>query len=349
MVQRIVNSEYWHTLFNDAAILLVLVGGAAILFFGIPDFNNKQVVEPYQLKKLSLLDSDQATFPLIGSHYRVATLEQFRLGQFDQSGLIMQVAHYTDTKSKQHSAIVYEPAVVTDDTEITTLETQLQTLRQQAWEAAFESIRQGSDQNSLFLTWWDNAQRVHLYTGRNTWAKAPLAEAFSGTEERSLWSQLGGGFAENDWHLKQLARWLSMDAEQALNEIRTQIQQPEYYLLVSMDDLVRLSEISALSAQTLPFETRLFPPGDNIHTLISGVKRWANETGNGHYLVQELPAGRIRAWRITSTEGENTLLARLLPFTSSLAEPLADTELVYRSSDWSGYVSVHRINPMNPL
>lgn len=345
MVRRVERSKYWWTLVNDAVILLILAGGAVILFFGLPFSDDPPVAELYQLEKLSELDADEADFPLIGSHYRVTTLEQFSLGQFDQTGLLMQVAHYADTSDEQHSAIVYEPAAVTRDADIPTLETKLQSLRQQAWSAAFESIRQGSDQNSLFLTWWDNAQRVHLYTGRNIWTKAPVTDAFSGTEERVLWSQLGGDFAENDWHLKQLARWLSMDAEQALEEIRAQIQQPEYYLLVGMDDLVRLSEISALSGQILPFETRLFPPGDNIHTLITGVKRWADEKGNGHYLVQKLPVGRVRAWRITSPEGENTLLARLLPFTSSLAKPLSGTELVYRSSDWSGYLSIHRITP----
>ena len=349
MARSVEKSKYWWTLFNDAVILLILTAGVVILIYGVPGFNDKQTDEPYSLEKQSQLEADEANFPLIGSYYHVDTLEHYSLGQFDQGGLLIQVAHYTDARDKPYSAIVYEPAALANTTEITPLETQLQALRQQAWNTAFNSIRQGSDQNSLFLTWWDNAQRVHLYTGRNTWAQAPLAEAFSSTEERALWHQLGGGFADNDEHLKQLARWLSMDAEQALDEIRTRIQQPEYYFLVSMDDLVRLSEISALSGQTLPFETRLFSPGDNIHTLISGVKQWANEKGNGHYLVQKLPAGRVRAWRISRAEGENTLLARLLPFTASLANPLSGTELVYRSSDWSGYLSVHRISPVHPL
>jgi hydroxylamine oxidation protein HaoB len=56
--------------------------------------------------------------------------------------------------------------------------------------------------------------------------------------------------------------------------------------------------------------------------------------------VQALPNGGTRAWRITREEGTKTLLARLLPFTTSLAKPLDKLSLVYQSP-WGGYLSVY--------
>jgi hydroxylamine oxidation protein HaoB len=113
------------------------------------------------------------------------------------------------------------------------------------------------------------------------------------------------------------------------------------YWLACLDDLARLSEIEALGGAKLPFEARVFPAADNIHGQIAEARRWAGEAGPGAYLAQQLPGGGARVWRITREAGTKTLLARLLPFTSSLAQPLAKLSLVYQSS-WGGYLSVYQ-------
>jgi hydroxylamine oxidation protein HaoB len=108
-----------------------------------------------------------------------------------------------------------------------------------------------------------------------------------------------------------------------------------------LDDLARLSEIEALSGVSLPFEARFFPGEANIHTQIAAVKRWAGEKGSGSYLIHPLPGGGIRAWRITAEEGEKTLLARLLPFVSSVGRTPAQLQLVYQSEQ-GAYLSIFK-------
>ena len=83
-----------------------------------------------------------------------------------------------------------------------------------------------------------------------------------------------------------------------------------------------------------------FTKADNIN-FIRIAKRWVGENGSASYLVQQLPTGGVRAWRITNEVGIKTLFARLLPFTSSLANPLSNQSLVYQTG-WGGYLSVYQ-------
>jgi hydroxylamine oxidation protein HaoB len=79
----------------------------------------------------------------------------------------------------------------------------------------------------------------------------------------------------------------------------------------------------------------------DIHGPVQAVKNWvANEQGSG-YLLQPQSGNRVRAWTVTHHDGEANLLVRLLPFTSSIAEPLAGYELVYQS-DYGAYLSIYR-------
>ena len=97
----------------------------------------------------------------------------------------------------------------------------------------------------------------------------------------------------------------------------------------------------------MPFEARLFAAEANLHAQIAAIKRWAEETG-GIYLAQPAANGAVRAWRITTEEASRTLLARLLPFNSSLAHPLAGVQPVYQSA-WGGYISIYQWQPQEEV
>ncbi|MFN3565273.1 MAG: hypothetical protein ACK4V1_04725, partial [Burkholderiaceae bacterium] len=60
------------------------------------------------------------------------------------------------------------------------------------------------------------------------------------------------------------------------------------------------------------------------------------------YLVQPLPGGRVRAWRVTDAAALDWLLIRALPFSTSLYRPIDGADLVYQSAG-GGYLSVYRI------
>ena len=305
---------------------IAILAGLGLMVFGLPNFSGHGL----NYEKLAELKAGEAGFPDIRGAYPVESLARYRIGR-ESAGVELNVAHYQDGQAA--SAIVFPP-VAQGQGEAG--------LRHDLWQAAAEAIQKHTGQDALFLAWWDDAQRVRFLTGRKPWLDLPVASAFPDKQQQTFWRQAGGGFAEDASRLKQLARWLAMDADAALADMDRVLPkgQPVYWLLC-LDDLARLSEIEALSGVKLPFEARVFPQADNIHAQIAEVKRWAGETGLDAYLVQQLPGGGARVWRITTEAGVKTLLARLLPFTTSLAQPLERQSLVYQSG-WGGYLSVYQ-------
>ncbi len=330
--------------FKQWALLAIggalLMAGSLLMLSGVVDLfagNHRLVYE-----KQSQIRAGAPGFPRLTSHYLAEAISRYAIGHEDSGAFILHAADYRDERNVPHRATLYladaDPPSAND-------RSALARLRHDLWQATMEAIRRHADEDALFLAWWDNGQRIHFFTGREPWAWAPVADAYAEADQRALWGEVGGGFAADEQPLRLWARWLSMDADRALEEMSERLSRDRaVYVLVSLDDLARLAEMERLSGTRLPFETRTFPSGKPIHGSIAQVKRWANEKGGGSYLVQQLPGAGIRAWRITTREGEKTLLARLLPFTGSLAEPLKPMSLVYRST-WAGYLSVYRWRP----
>ena len=324
-------------LFRILGAPLLLIGGSLLLVSGILGLTNNPDSR-FDYHTVSELSSEFPDFPEIDSHFPVQKVDRVSVDYLDERKMIVDVAHYQDNVGNSRQALIFLPSGLTQKLPSFS---DLNQLRWQAWLDASQSIRDISPDNTV-ITWWDNAQRIHLLSGNNIWVDAPVSEAFE-HQQQDFWKHVSGGFQKRSEPSQQLANWLLMDAEMALEDIKKTIQIPHaLYFLVCIDDLARLSEMRALSGKAVPFETRVFRSDKNIHSLISTVKRWAREKGNGSYLVQHLSGLSVRVWRITTVEGEKTLLARLLPFTSSLEKPLQNLELVHRS-EWSGFVSVYQL------
>lgn len=270
----------------------------------------------------------------LNARYSAIGVRDFHIHRDTEQTLRISAVHYRDAEEKERSALFLPPSGASSEN----------SLRLDIWRETGAAIRQNAQPDALFLTWWDNAQRARFLAGVNTWVEAPEEVAFPDKDARNFWQKAAGGFMSGERN-NQLAKWLAMKAESALEEMRKTFPESRpVYLLVSLDDLARLSEIETLAGTTLPFEVRVFPPSGNIHTQIAAVRRWASDKGTGSYLVQQLPTGDVRAWRITSEAGAQTLLARLLPFTSSLMKPLESLKLIYQSR-WGAYLSLYQWRP----
>ncbi|HYE34719.1 hydroxylamine oxidation protein HaoB [Methylocaldum sp.] len=314
----------------------LLLAGIGILFFGLPHFFS----EDWRFEKIKEMKPGDAGFPTLEGQFQPENLAEYEIGREDKAIVSLHVVSYRDKSGALRRAIVYPPSggassplpSIADGNQI----------RHDLWKSAAQAIRQHTDENAVFVSWWDDAQRIHFLAGRDTWAALPVAEAFPEPRSRSFWGEIAGGFAKDEQPLRQLAHWLAMDADRALAELSERLPKDKpVFLAVCLDDLARLLEMEALSGVSLPFEARFFPAEANIHAQISAVKRWAEEKGRGSYLVHPLPGGGIRAWRITSEEGEKTLLARLLPFVGSVANLPEQLQLVYQSEQ-GGYLSVFK-------
>jgi hydroxylamine oxidation protein HaoB len=320
-------------LFLGLGLLLV---GIAIFFLGLPHFFSEEL----RYQKIKEMKPGDPGFPALEGQFQPESLGEYEIGRADQVMVALHAVSYRDKSGELRRAIVFPPADqgssalpgIGDATRI----------RHDLWTNAAKAVRQHTDENALFVSWWDNAQRIHFLTGRETWAAQPVADAFPEPRSRDFWGEIAGGFAEDEQSLRQLARWLTMDVDQALAELSERLPKDRpVFWAVCLDDLARLSEIEALSGVSLPFEARFFPGEANIHTQIAAVKRWAGEKGSGSYLIHPLPGGGIRAWRITAEEGEKTLLARLLPFVSSVGRTPAQLQLVYQSEQ-GAYLSIFK-------
>ncbi|MCI0655428.1 MAG: hypothetical protein L0Y39_13300 [Methylococcaceae bacterium] len=320
---------------------MLVIAGSWILVFGIPAVITKPEPE-IKFEKVSELSPGTPGFPVVESHFPIRRIDRIAVSSDKGHPFPLDVAYYRNRADQPRQALIFLPAELTG-TSPGAITSDLNSLRWQAWLDASQRLRDPASGNKLFMSWWDNAQRIDLLSGAKTWLDAPVGEAF---EHRQLdfWRHVSGGFGQHSERSKQLATWFLSDAEQALQAIEKAVDQTsDLFFVVTIDDLARLSEMRALSGKPAPFETRVFHAEENLHRLISSVKRWVREKGNGSYLVQYLAGSGARIWRITSVEGERTLLARLLPFTSSLAKPLENLELVHRS-DWSAYLSIYRFH-----
>ncbi len=274
--------------------------------------------------------------PEMDSFFAIDNFYQFHIKQAELAKFSLSVAEYRNEAGEKKRAIVFPP-------EKSTVVLSINDLRERVWRQAAEAIKRNIAENALLFSWWDSGQRLHLLTGRELWVKAPLSDLYPEQSERELWGSVAGGYDSDMTRLTKLSEWLLMDAEKAIQQIRQQIPQKQNaYLVVSVDDLARIEEISRLSGKALAIESKVFYRSDNIHATISAVKQWVREKGTGRYLVHPVPGIGIRAWRILNEADENLLLLRLLPFTHALEQPLQQLKQVFQSK-WGGYLSIYQL------
>ena len=218
--------------------------------------------------------------------------------------------------------------------------------RRDAWNDLSRAVARHTDDHAVFVGWWDNMQRLHLHTGRRGRPQLPDAGAYPRPGQRELWRNIAGEFLHDD-SLACLSRQLLKDADDALAGIAGCAWRDEsgpVFLLVSPDDLSHVQEMSYLAGRGIPLETRLFSSEGDIHGVVASVNAWAgHEEGTGSYLVHPARGFSVRAWRVTEPAFENSLLVRLLPFSSSVERDTPEhARLVYQSSA-GAYLSIYEI------
>jgi len=274
--------------------------------------------------------------------FTIDDIKRYTISITDGMYYDLTVASYTGSGAEQRQAVVYLPAEKDDEGKVLNKEAVPAQFRYEKWLSASDAINTYTENDSLFVSFWDNAQRVHLFTGRDNWVALPAKEAYM-EREHALWRAIAGGF-DRQGRSAKFSQLLLTDAGAALEELKRELPQGrDHYLLLSTDDLSHVQELARMNGRGLPLETRLFPADADLHNSISWVKQWAQEDeGTGSYLAQSISDRSIRVWRITDKSFENTLLARLLPFSTSLDMSIEGAKLVYQS-DWGGYISIYQL------
>ena len=283
------------------------------------------------------LDSFESRFPIEG-------ISRFTVSVGSSLSYRLDVAQYRDSSDAPRRAIVHLPGSRAETAPAAGIDPYL--FRRDAWDELSRTVVRHTGNRAMFVGWWDNMQRLHLRTGRRGRPRHPDPGAYPRPEQRAFWETVAGGFLQDE-SLACLSRRLLEDADEALASVAECAWPDEtgpIFLLVSTDDLSHIQELSYLADRAIPLETRVFSSQGDIHGLIASVKAWAGYgNGTGSHLVQPARGYAVRAWRVTDSAFENSLLARLLPFSSSLERDLPKhARLVYQSAT-GAYLSIYEI------
>lgn len=286
---------------------------------------------------------EASNYQNINSHFPIEALERFLIRIPGHQKLEMFVAEY-QAGDEQRRAIIYPvPIQETEGETHSGDRNQHHQYRQEKWQFLSAAVQKHAEDTDRFITYWDNAQRLHLLTGSDAIPAQPNEMAYANAEERSLWRKVSGGFSQQE-QLAIFAQCLigkAADAKACLSPLYTDAG--DNYILISADDMAHIQEISLLTGQGLPLETRLFSTNSDLHGRIRQVREWASEgDGTGSYMVQPIDENFVRAWRIVDPAFEDSLLASLLPFTSAAEKQFPDLKLVFQS-DWGSYLSLYQV------
>ncbi len=359
-----------------AIILAIVIPAFIYFYFGSGQTEQSETVNantasstPSEVEKILIEDNilaekesitfkvttstDNTSFATINTSYPINAIDTYHILIDENNTHKLSVANYKNSQGQDSKAIIFLPRknqsttkkkTIAEIVEESSESDEKPTLfRYEKWQHVSEIIKKHTDENSLFVSYWDDAQRIKLFTGRETWINGPDKNAHN-KNELTLWEAVSGGF-DSSGKLAKYSQILLQDADSGLLALHEELpKDKDKYLLITSDILVRIQEISTLAGKGLPLETRMFPAAADLHNSISKVKEWSEEgNGTGSYLLQPVSEKFNRVWRITDKSFENTLLARLLPFSSSLDNPFSDnTKLVYQS-DWGGYLSIYQL------
>ncbi|MGR8942425.1 MAG: hydroxylamine oxidation protein HaoB [Gammaproteobacteria bacterium] len=285
--------------------------------------------EPLSVRRIPEAKTEgQSPFP-------AQSIERHVFSQHGREVFSLVVARYQDHDGMQQSAVLFPQ----DAQGIASSPTGL---RHEIWQSAAHAISRKAPEDALFLSWWDDGQRIHYLSGREAWLQKPALKTFANPVWKALQESLPAATDEESARLSQMARWLTMDCDRAIAEIAAHFGAARpVYLLVNDDLLLHLAELSAYGGASLALNSMTIPAGNDLHGAIARVKRWANEAGDGNYLAQK-EGSYYRVWATPDPKVKNTLLVRLLPFVDSLKKLPEGVSLVYQSH-WGGFLSVYKV------
>jgi hydroxylamine oxidation protein HaoB len=109
----------------------------------------------------------------------------------------------------------------------------------------------------------------------------------------------------------------------------------EAYVAVHLSDLYKLG---LMRPERLDVAYKDFPlQGGDVHGLSGMVKRWQADNKHTAYSVHGLSENLVRAYFLTGDKSGNTLLAQMLPFTTSNPLEFQDLKLVYQQGGYWVY------------
>lgn len=194
------------------------------------------------------------------------------------------------------------------------------------------------------LAWWDTSRQLKLLDGSNVlfdenlMRPLLLPEAWRGArraverQESLFWeaAPAGAPAARFDRFVDALASEVPV----ALGALRALAGAGDAYVVVRLSDAYR---VGLLRPDRFGIGFRDFPGDVQLHGAIVGVKAWLKERGYEAYAVEARGEKALRVYFLTDAAAQKTLIAQLLPFSSSNPFTLAAPQVVYQQGPYWVY------------
>lgn len=208
------------------------------------------------------------------------------------------------------------------------------------------AIGKHTSEDALILAWWDTSRQIHLLSQRNTLFNGHLTEpliiparwqekseairAYENTLSQSTPSE------QEHEQFRRFTEALLQPPEAGAAKLRELIgSAQEAYLVIHVSDLYKLG---LLHPDQFGVAYKNFAMTGNIHGLITHMKVEMKEHDYSTYTLQSLSDRDIRVFFLTDEKSADTLMARMLPFTSKEAPlELKAVQLVYQQGGYWVY------------
>lgn len=198
--------------------------------------------------------------------------------------------------------------------------------------------------DAIVLAWWDTSRQLELLAGTNVlfdehlarpalipppWqAERDVIEAF----ERSFWKVPVGSRTEA--RFERYVDALLSDVPSGVRKLRGLAGDRETFVVVHLADAYKLG---AQRPEEFGIGYKDFPRIGQLHGMISGVKNWLSKQGYESYTVEPRGESALRLYFLTDASARNTLIAQLLPFSTSNPVELEELAVVYQQGGYWVY------------
>ncbi|MGD9657741.1 MAG: hydroxylamine oxidation protein HaoB [Methylocystis sp.] len=200
------------------------------------------------------------------------------------------------------------------------------------------AIREHVPRDAVVLAWWDFSRAIRLVAGRDaplddSQARGlllPAAWLAAAAPERTRWGA-GVPASSVDVFTRFIDALLDSDEARASETLKKLADGKPAYVAVRISDVWRLA---AVRPQKLSIAYKDFAATGVSHGLIKSAQQWLrDEKIEGAFAVEPI-GGATRLHYFARKSDGDRLIARLLPFSTSLPAPPTRLSLVYQHKGW---------------
>lgn len=217
------------------------------------------------------------------------------------------------------------------------------------------AISKHMPKDAAILAWWDTSRQIQLLTGLETVFSSHLSEPLITPSvwkprieaiqkyERDFWG--ASPSEEEKRKFQRFADALSSEPTEGVAILRELTGGREGYIVVHIADLYKLG---LMHPDRIGVAYKDFPvkgSGD-VHGLNAMVKRWEGDNKFTAHTVHGFSENIMRAYFLTDEKSTKTLLAQMLPMTTSLILDFTPLQMVYKEGGYLVY-KIPTVPPAN--